>query len=431
MEPGPFDNYITLFRIAWFTWWFWLPPLLFYSAWELWKAYLKIWYWKTLEWTILEVKIPREITKPPQAMEQVFAGIHGIGRPFDPDEKYWYGLQDDYVVFEMISHEGEIHFLIHTPKKFRNLVEAQIYAQYPESEIREAEDPTGYLPRDVPNAEWSLFGAEWKFSKPDPYPIRTYHEFVLEEGTKEEIKVDPVSAVAEMLSKIKDGEHAGLQLMIRPILESEAEWKEEGEKIIRKLIGKKAPSKAATEIEKIAADVYEVAHKVVVGPLPLKEEQREAPESLMLHLSPGEKDVVTSVGKKISKLGFEAALRFVYVAKRDRFDMVHFSSVMGAMRQFNTQDLNSFKLNSRALVGAKWYSWIKQRTKEKKRKAFYYYYRTRQPFSSIYLMHSVPIVLNIEELASIFHFPGRTAAAPLMPRLQARRAEPPPGLPVG
>ena len=431
LETGPFDTYIFLFKIAWLTWWFWLPSLLFYFAWELWKAYLKIWYWKTLEWVILEVKIPREILKPPQAMEQVFAGIHGIGRPFDPDEKYWYGLQDDYIIFEMIGHEGEIHFLIHAPKKFRNLVEAQIYAQYPESEIREADDPVSFLPEKVPNSEWTLFGAEWKFSKPDPYPIRSYHEFVLEEGTKEEIKVDPVSSIAETLSKLKNGEHAGLQLMIRPILESEAHWKEEGEKIVQKLIGKKV-SKTPGGLEKTIADVYEVAHQAAIGPLPEKEkEQSRTPESMMLHLSPGERDVVTGIEKKIAKLGFEAVLRFTYVAKRDRFDMVHFSSIMGAVRQFNTQNFNSFKLNSRALVGTKWYSIIKSKTKDKKRKAFYYYYRTRQPFSSIYIMNSVPIVLNIEELASIFHFPGRTTAAPLMPRLQARRAEPPPGLPVG
>lgn len=375
---------------------------------------------------MLEVKIPREIAKPPQAMEQVFAGIHGIGRPFDPDEKYLYGLHDDYVIFELMSHEGEIHFFVHTPKKFRNLVEAQIYAQYPESEIREADDPVAFLPQSVPSPEWTLFGAEWKLAKEDAYPIRTYYEFVLEEGLKEEFKVDPVSSIVETLSKLKPDEHIGIQLMIRPILEGDAKWKEEGEKKVQKLIGKKV-SKRLGVLDKIVAEVSEA----VVGPSTKKEELDKTPETLMLHLSPGERDVVTGIEKKIAKLGFEAVLRFVYIAKRDKFDMVHFSSIMGAIRQFNTQNLNSLKLNRRALVGTKWYSIIKSRTKDKKRKAFYYYYRTRQPFSSIYIMNSVPIVLNIEELASIFHFPGRTAAAPLMPRLQARKAEPPVGLPVG
>ena len=70
-------------------------------------------------------------------------------------------------------------------------------------------------------------------------------------------------------------------------------------------------------------------------------------------------------------------------------------------------------------------------TKEHKRRAFYRYYRSRYPFSDIYIMKSKPIILNTEELATIYHFPGVTVGAPSMPRLQARRAEPPAGLPVG
>lgn len=423
MDSGLFENLGTLARFAWFSWWFWLPPVLFYAAWELWKAYLKIWYWKGLEWVLLEIKIPRETAKPPQAMEQIFAGLHAIARPLDPDEKYWEGLQRDYLVFEMVGHGGEIHFFVYTPKKFKNMVEAQIYAQYPDSEIREADDPTRYLPDKVPNAEWTLFGAEWKLAKPDQYPIRTYREFVLEEGTKEEVKVDPLSSIAETLSKLKPDEHIGIQLMIRPLIEDD--WKKEGEKLVYKLIGKKI-SKKPGRIEKFAGELSEI----FVGPGEVKEE-KAGPESLMLHLSPGERDIVTGIEKKTAKLGYECVLRYVYVARREVFDMVHFASTMGAIRQFNTQNLNSFKLNSNALVGSKWYSLIKPRTKNHKQKAFYYYYRARQPFSDIYIMRSKPIILNIEELASIYHFPGVTVGAPLMPRLSSRRAEPPAGLPVG
>ena len=424
MESGSFENYGTLLHFAWLTWWLWLPAVLFYAAWELWKAYLKIWYWKTLEWVLLEIRIPRETAKPPQAMEQIFAGLHAIARPLDPDEKYWEGLQRDYLVFEFVGHGGELHFFVNTPKKFRNMVEAQIYAQYPDSEIREADDPARYLPDQIPNAEWTLFGAEWKLAKENPYPIRTYREFVLEEGTKEEVKVDPLSAVAEILSKLKLDEHIGIQLMIRPVLDDG--WKKEGEKIVQKLVGKKVSKRAGT-FERIVGELSEV----MMGPTEVLKKEEKVPETLMLHLTPGEKDVVAGIENKIAKLGWEAVIRFVYVARRDLFDMVHFASVMGAMRQFNTLNLNGFKLNSAALVGSKWYSFIKKMTKEHKRRAFYRYYRSRYPFSDIYIMKSKPIILNTEELATIYHFPGVTVGAPSMPRLQARRAEPPAGLPVG
>lgn len=405
-------------------WWFWLPPLLFYGTWELWKEYLKIRYFKNLEWVLLEIKIPREIAKPPQAMEQVFAGLHAIRRPFDPDEKYWYGLQVDYLTLEIVSHGGVLHFFINTPKHFRSMVEAQIYAQYPESEIREADDPARYLPEKIPSNEWTLFAAEFKLAKEDPYPIRTYSDFVLKEGSKEEIKVDPVSAIVESISKIGPDEHIGIQLIIRP---ADDDWKEVGQKIIKKLIGRKDAAKESA-VAKVAREVTEA----FMGSGEEKKKDEPSPfESAVLYMTSGEADIVKGIERKTAKLGFETVFRFVHVARCEVFDMVHFSSFMGAIRQFNTLNLNSLKLNSRALVGTKWYSLMKSSTKDHKRRAFYYYYRKRYTMSNIAIMDSKPVILNIEELATIFHFPGLTAAAPMMPRLQARRAEPPAGLPVG
>lgn len=411
------------FFIFWFLlriWWLWLPPFLFYFAWELWKGYCKVWYWKTVKWVLLEIKIPREIAKSPKAMEQIFAGLHGVQYELDFEEKYWQKLQYDYFTLEMMSHEGEIHFFIRTAVKYRNLVESVIYAQYPESEIREADDPTNYLPYPIPNKEWTLFGAEFKLAKPDPYPIRTYEEFIIAD-VKEEEKVDPVSAMAELLAKLKTGEHACIQLMIRPATHFTHEWREEGEKIVAEIMGKK-DEEGAGILKKIAA---------LVGPAGAEEAAEAAGlEGSMLHLSPGERDIVIGIQRKTAKLGFDAVYRFVYFARREVFSMVTFATMMGALRQFNTQNLNSFKINGEAMVSADWWKPWKKRTKEHQRKAFNYYYRARQPFSDIHIMHSKTIVLNVEELATIYHFPGPTAAAPLMPRLQARKAEPPVGLPV-
>lgn len=411
-----------IFWVLWTTWWLWLPPFLFYAAWELWRGYCKVWYWKSLEWVLLEIKIPREVAKSPKAMEQIFAGLHGIQYELDFEEKYWQGLQYDYFTLEMMSHEGEIHFFIRTAKKYRNLVESAIYAQYPDSEIREADDPTNYLPYPLPNKEWTIFGAEFKLAKPDPYPIRTYEEFIVAD-VKEEEKVDPVSAMAELLARLRAGEHACIQLMIRPATHFTHEWREEGEQIVAKFMGKKE-KRGLSVLERVAAGVGDVLSGAA------EVEVAEGPEGSMLFLSPGERDTVIGIQRKTAKLGFDVVYRFVYIARRDVFSMVNFASMVGALRQFNTQNLNGFKINSEAMVSADWWKPWKKITKEHQRKAFNYYYRARQPFSDIRLMRSKTIVLNVEELATIYHFPGPTAAAPLMPRLQARKAEPPAGLPV-
>src|SRR3989338_5898481 len=156
------------------TWWFWLPPLLFYAAFLVWTYYLKQRYYANLKWILLEVKIPKEIAKPPQAMEQIFAGIHGALRNYDFEEKYWKGLQVDHFSFEIVSVGGKIHFYIYAPVEYRNNFESLIYAQYPESEIKEAENYFSGLPDEIPDDEWNLFGTEFALVREDPYPIRTY-----------------------------------------------------------------------------------------------------------------------------------------------------------------------------------------------------------------------------------------------------------------
>ena len=39
-------------------------------------------------------------------------------------------------------------------------------------------------------------------------------------------------------------------------------------------------------------------------------------------------------------------------------------------------------------------------------------------------------ILNTEELATIFHLPGTEVRAPLFPRVEAKKGQPPPGLAI-
>jgi len=39
-------------------------------------------------------------------------------------------------------------------------------------------------------------------------------------------------------------------------------------------------------------------------------------------------------------------------------------------------------------------------------------------------------VLNIEELATVFHFPGRVAETPTFGRIEAKKSQPPINLPI-
>jgi hypothetical protein len=57
-------------------------------------------------------------------------------------------------------------------------------------------------------------------------------------------------------------------------------------------------------------------------------------------------------------------------------------------------------------------------------------YRSRSYFYMNWFSGRLPFVLNTEELATIFHFPGRVAETPTFGRIEARKSEAPPNLPI-
>ncbi|MEK9147912.1 MAG: hypothetical protein AAB650_00570 [Patescibacteria group bacterium] len=447
---SPLDDLFRQLAVAWAavanTWWLWVPPLLFMAGRQLWKIYLRIRYFRSLEWVLLEVRIPRTIAKTPEAMEQVFAGLQTMYWEFDPWETWWLGLQHDYIIFELMSTGGETKFYIRAPVFFRNMVEAQIYAQYPESEVVEVEDYVNKLPDRVPNEEWDMFGIEFKFDKEDAYPIKTYREFVSLTANQEEFaKVDPFSSMVELFGKLKPGEHMGYHLLMRPTQTGGPDkWKKDGEALVAKLIGKKIPApkgKVASALEPLAPLTQgwgeALRPGLGLGPTaPAVGAPREEPlgTSMMLHLSPGMREVVAAIERDILKPGFETIVRFCYIARRDVFSLSHMSSFIGALKTYNTQTLNAFKLNSASMATrVPWWlpSFLTRRKKQHKKSLYYQYYRSRKPFTDTWSLRSKFVVLNIEELATIYHYPGMVARAPMLPRIEARRAEPPATLPVG
>ena len=119
-----------------------------------------------IQWIVLEIKPPREIERSPKIMEQVFAGFWGIfGTVATKYEKYIKGKLQDYLSAEIVGIDGEIHFFLRIPAKYRNLVEAQIYAQYPQAEIKEVDDYIKNIPADIPNKNWDLWGSRLKLAQ--------------------------------------------------------------------------------------------------------------------------------------------------------------------------------------------------------------------------------------------------------------------------
>jgi hemolysin-activating ACP:hemolysin acyltransferase len=405
-------NILTVF-IA--TWWIVVPLALFFIFIELWLRYVRTLFVRGMSWTFLEIKIPKEILKTPKAMEQVFAAMHSI-QAFPPKlwDKYWKGRVSEWLSFEIVGYSGGVHFFVRVPSTYRNLVEAAVYAQYPNAEIRETDDYTEIVPAILPNESLELFGTNFVLAKEDGYPIQTYQYF---EAQIEEQRLDPIASLAEVMSKLKEGEMIWLQYLLRPVGD---EWKKKGEEIIDALLGKSKTKKRGL-IEEIALLVKNFFHAPVIYPeWPGAEKGKEAMSPGQLTY--GKQEVIKAVENKIAKLGFETNIRFVYIDNRDRFSRGNIAAVFGAFRQFNTQHLNAFRPDGDTITAAK--GLFKKRKEYLRKRKLFGAYKSRAFAEKV-------SILNTEELATIYHFPGKPVAAPMLKPIESKKAGPPPGLPIG
>jgi len=398
--------------------WGWvILPFFLFVAWKnFWIEYIQKTYVAGADWITLELKIPHEVERTPKAMEQVFAGLHSIKKSANFKERYWDGKHQLHISMEIVGNAGAIHFFIRTPKSYQTLIESQIYSQYKDAEIEVVDDYAWNLPDSIPDEKYDLWGTELIFTKEDAYPIRTYRHF--EEPLTEKKFIDPLSALAEVLGRLKAGEQIWIQYIIKPTLDER--WQAEGKRLVDKLMGKEATASSSGIIEEIFQFFYDMV-AVLWGEFAkeTKKEEKKQPV-IKQELSPGTKEIVGALEESISKHGFESGIRIIYIAKTDVFDIANIPAVLGAFKQFSTYHLNGFKPNSKVSPSVD-YVFKKTREYIRKRKL---YHAARFRF-----LVKKKLVLNTEELATIYHVPSKVLEVPMLPRIPAKKVEPPTELP--
>ncbi|MBL7156120.1 MAG: hypothetical protein ISS87_00765 [Candidatus Pacebacteria bacterium] len=411
-------------------WWWIIPPFLFWGPftriWLWWKQELN---WKSRKYVILEIKLPTETLKPIKAMENIFntfVDAAGDREPGNFREKW---IEGDTTFFPSISLEiagigGSIHFFIRVEDIYRDWIESAIYAQYPNIEIAQVEDYTQKVPQDIPVGNWKMEGRDWVLREPDCYPIKTYEKFETGMESKEEKRVDPVAKLLEMLSMLSPGEQAWIQILLK---DPDKDWKEEGEKIRDKL------SKRPEDIKEPEKSIIRGAAELLIkGPQEKEEEKEERIAYPEMMMTPGERDVVKELEKKISKPGVSVALRIIYLGTKDVFFKPHIGLAAGFLNSLGTKDLNSFKPigeTSTKVKSALFWFLDDRRAFLRKRRMFKNYVNR---FTPLFPNPGGTMFLNIEELATLFHFPSKIVAPThLVPRVEAKKGEAPSGLPVG
>ena len=401
-------------------WWVVFPVMFFYLFEFLWLDFVCIrskYSWvRSLKWTVLEIIPPKDLEKGPQPMEAIFQGMSGVIETDNIFKTYLQGKLTDRFSLELVGLGGEVHYYIRTQTKYRNLVESQIYAQYPDAEIIEVEDYTQNFPKVVPNKNWMLWGTDLELLMPDPYPIRTYDKF--EESITGEA-IDPVEAFVELFGTLPPGQNLWVQWILSPLKEV---WREDEMKEVQKLAGRE--SKEKNGVERIFNDFWDVITHIlpgIFGPVefPVTEKKEEAP--LEFRLTPGEKEQLKALEENLGKNAFRTKMRFIYIGKRKGFDMSFPNAFFGAVKQFSDLNSNSLKPDNQSKTYA-YYVAADMRQNYRRRK-IYRRYRDRD-------MDGYKAVFSTTELATMFHFPNMNIKAPSVTRVESKRGSAPFNLPV-
>lgn len=390
------------------------------EAWLYWRQHL---YILSQKYVLLAIDVPRENEQGPKAIENLFSQIHGAYKSPDLIEKYLDGYLMPKFSFELISAGGYLQFLVWTAVQFRDLTEAAIYAQYPDAEITEVEDYAKDAPSKFKGTENDMWGCEFVLYNDDFYPIRTYPGF--EYGLTQEFK-DPMASLTELMSKISPDENIWLQLVITPVPPS---WTKKGLKLVKELIGAKVPEAKPGFVygtaKAVTKNAWEIATASLVEPKLTEEKKNDQQlRSQMLYLSPGERTAVEAVESKISKNAFETRFRFIYWGKKPAFSKPRgVNGIQGAIAQINSLDLNGFKSHPKTKVSVDYF--FEETRKEWRRKRLMAAYKSRTSWAGWGRS-----ILNIEELATLWHFPMRDIRTPMLKKTQSKRVESPFALPI-
>ncbi|MFH0905260.1 MAG: DUF87 domain-containing protein, partial [bacterium] len=334
------------------------------------------------EGVLLALEVPKENETTPLAAELMFSSLHGIYRPELDKQR---GKAQERISFELQAREKSIRFFAWVPKYLQGYVEGQIYAQYPGVNVVEVRD---YTQPDKLDASLHAAFAELALTREDLFPIKSFDSF----------EVDPLAAITATLSKLSGDAQVWVQVVIRPENDS---WRNRAIKYISGVrAGKEDFRKALFKgITGLAADVVRTA--VTSGESAPAGEKR-------VELAPGVETALKEVEEKSTKLGFQTRIRIMGFDRDPLLAQQKVDLVVGSFKQFNTTNLNGFTATPSRMSP----------------------HEALRGYAERAFGLNKGAVLNVHELASIYHLPSKTVVTPHIEWAGAKKGEPPANLPL-
>lgn len=411
-----------LWKLFWVIGWLPVSITMLWGFFQMWVLYRQDVFSAKQKYIFLAIDIPKANEQSPKAVENFFAYLAGAHSTLNLIDQYWDGKFQLAFSCEVASIEGYTQFLIRTPEQFRNLVESGIYSQYPDAEITEVNDYTTEIPINYPNDEYDVWGAEFIPARNEAYPIKTYKDFEHQMGDPETHFRDPMASLMDLCSTLGPGEQLWYQILVWP---TGFDWPKIGEKEISKIL-KEKPKVKENIIFTVLNGFVDFVMQIIGLAIVPGEEKKPDDALKMMNLKPAEKKQVEAIQEKVSKLGLQVKIRMVYVAKKEVMNKGKVvNGFVGYMKQYVYNDLNNLKPDMDITATSTSYLFKQSRLNERKRKIVSYFKKRTSMGRSKY--H-----LNVEELASLWHFPIESVVkAPLIQKTPGKKATPPTSLPFG
>ncbi len=349
----------------------------------------------SLNMSVMKITVPKETKKGGggeeagtqkiqeliSVMETIFATLGSLksGKGL----LMWLFGRKDQFSFEIVFDEEKIKFFVASPKEYGSFIEEQIHAQYPDAQIDAMPDYNIFSPTGV------ILGSYLTLRRKSSFPIRTY----------EKLESDPLNSVTNALAKMGEGEGACIQVIVRS---APASWRSEGLRIARGMQqGKRLAEVGGSGMREIAKGVGKEFASVASG-------KTQAPQHEAYRLSPLEEEMVKGLEEKASKAGLETNIRVIVSTKTPQRTQQVLNDILGSFGQYNVYEYGN--------------SFAKAMPKFRTKMIDEFIYRS---FNDKYR-----IILNSEELASVYHFPLVTTETPKIDWLTSRKALPPSNIPT-
>jgi len=318
------------------------------------------------------------------AMEQLLASLATLKESAGIWKQFIYGQPYFSLEIANSAKDEEIIFFIAIPKKFREAVEKQIHSSFPNASLERSNDFNIFYPGSY--TATSIL----KLKNNHALPVKTY----------ERLEVDPLNALANSLSRLDTvQEGAAIQLVLRP---AQSGWRSKGRDIAHKMQqGKRLKDANAHIVSKIGQGLGNTLKDTLHN-----KKNDSSPQDKSVQLTPEEQELVKMIDQKSNKVGFEVNIRLVASAASEERAQQILAQIENSFAQYENSDLNYFQIKRRG---------------KKSDVAYDFIFRNFIPDQSM--------ILNVEEVASIFHFPISVTEAPKIKWLKSNMAPPPVNLP--